>query len=170
MQTTVSYIDAPRAFVEGQQGGGAGAAASCSVPCSPARRRDGIEQPAGGARPASASTAVRGKGARQQAAAVGEVRAVQGITLSADYSLPGSPTHAKPRRWLKFSSSRNARGEGGEAQETDGRGTGGDHIKAGSKASGPDSRRGPTQRAAAAAAGEASFRSAAALTGASSSR
>jgi hypothetical protein len=35
----------------------------------------------------------------------GEVRAVHGLTIPASFSLPGSPQHDKPRRWLKFKAS-----------------------------------------------------------------
>jgi hypothetical protein len=40
------------------------------------------------------------------------VRAVEGITIPAAYSLPGSPQHAKPRKWLKFKSHAAAGGGG----------------------------------------------------------
>lgn len=97
VQTAVSCLDAPRACVDGAR----------SLPCSPVARR-GSSAPRAAApprRPTSAGAAV----ARSTAGSftAGEVRAVDGsgITLDAEYSLPGSPAAgqpAKPRRWLKF--------------------------------------------------------------------
>ena len=97
------------------------------MPCSPARPRGGIARGATAPRPASASAAVqcsggsRGSGGR--CGSPGEVRAVQGLTLDASYSLPGSGSpraHSRPRKWLKFKGAQGAAegspgGGGGEA-------------------------------------------------------
>lgn len=137
VQTTVSYIDAPRAFVEGgscQRSGGG------SVPCSPAKQRSGGPEPASSRRPASAGLAEHASmsGAASQGGpiaigsprdkclpgkhwAAGRVRAVRseapGLTIPAEYSLPGSssPQHPKQRKWLKFKS---GGGAGREAEAT----------------------------------------------------
>lgn len=132
VQTTVSYIDAPRAFVE--SGSIVHSRGSASVPCSPSKQRAGLPAGTEGKRPASAGMAARtrnsggGSGGAQAEAggslrgsspagrhlAAGEVRAVRGeargLTIPAEYSLPGSssPYHSKPRKWLKFKSGSNA--------------------------------------------------------------
>lgn len=106
VQTAVSCLDdAPNAF-----GGGVS-----SAPCSPARQRSGRARAAAAPRPASASAATTAKRASGSSSggsfSAGDVRAVHGITIPASFSLPGSPQHAKPRKWLKFKS-----GPGGGVQ------------------------------------------------------
>ncbi|KAL4855840.1 hypothetical protein ACK3TF_003607 [Chlorella vulgaris] len=70
-------------------------------------------RPSGVRRPSSASAA----GMEQSAASPrhslgssfavrsGDVRAVHGLTIPASFSLPGSPQHDTPRKWLKFKAS-----------------------------------------------------------------
>lgn len=92
VQTAVLYLDAPRAYT------GKGAS---SVPGSPARQRSGMTHGAAAPRPASASAAVQRSGG-SGSSSPGDVWAVQGLTLAAEYSVAGSPLqHSKPRKWFK---------------------------------------------------------------------
>ena len=78
-------------------------------------------------RPASAGAAIPSKhggsigggsaaSSPRKQAAPGDVRAVQGLTIAAEYSVPGSTQHNKPRKWLKFkggSTAGSSSGSGG---------------------------------------------------------
>lgn len=117
VQTAVSYLDeVPHAFVERNASRGG----TSSVPCSPARHRGGLGGGAPQPRPASASVAVRGGkgggsggGSPTGSFTAGQVRAVsgQGLVIGAEFSLPGSPQTARPRKWLKFKARQSADGE-----------------------------------------------------------
>lgn len=93
------------------------------MPCSPAKQRSGSQPCTTVPRPASAAAAVQGRasssregrGGSSGPGSPGEVRAVHGLTIPAEYSLPGSPQHPKPRKWLKFKSSSGR--EAGEAEQ-----------------------------------------------------
>ena len=117
VQTSVSFIDVPRAVRDSCAYG-----CASSVPCSPAKGRRGLAHATPAARPASAGPAVASKACGGSGSpripAVGQVRAVSssGLTLEAEYSMPGSPRHSKPRKWLKWKGSdTEPAGEGQEA-------------------------------------------------------